>query len=70
MTDELMHKWRENKKGDKFDIEDFKRAYLRGKAIIQEARDEGKETKQKIYHKIEDARLKLGLKPSKKFGGA
>ena len=73
MTDELYHKWREKKEGskeDKFDVEDFIRAYKRGKRIIDNSIKKSDDRKKAVYSKIEEARLKLGLQPSKTFGGA
>lgn len=72
MTDELYHKWRERKKdepADKFDVNDFIRVYKKGKNIIGESIREHRERKKNIYSKIEELRLKVGLKPSKTFGG-
>lgn len=62
-------KRKENYPDKGFDIEEFKRAYVDGVQIMREWRDERDEKRKARNRKIENARRKLGLKPSKKYGG-
>lgn len=52
-----------------FDIEDFKVAYRDGVQILRETRDSVVDFRDAVYGGIENARRKVGLKPSKKYGG-
>lgn len=72
MNDSYMeHGWGDTKWNGKpatFSIEDFKKAYNSGARIINEALSEANDKRNERNEKIEELRLKAGMKPSKMFG--
>ena len=72
MNDSYMeHGWGDTKWNGKpatFSIEDFKKAYNSGARIINEALSEANDRRNERNEKIEELRLKAGMKPSKMFG--
>ena len=52
-----------------FDLDEFKEAYKDGVLILKETRDSVRDFRDTVYGGIENARRKVGLKPSKKYGG-